>query len=622
MSRERVLDKGGRRAPWLARWRMPALSRPGRHLLVVDVGPAGCEASLWRSSGRQAEEGVPAEPLWRASVGDLAPEQALAPLLRLLRGSGQPMPRQVALVTASALLAQVDLPVDPRQPRPPLQMLEMARYEAEPAAATHDAIWSVGEVLVAREALEPAVADAIQQALDQAVRNDRGDLLEFDEDCLARSGLDRAALDRALEAQQELQIHHRELACGWHGGTVRDAQGHRGSHWRVAAMAQAARARWREALKAQRLRLKGIWPRTGLAALDGAVAVGTTLVLELSSEQSTALRLVDGRVAGLRSEPRNGLPIEPALMLELLAEWLSEPVAEIVLVVSDPQAMAADLVAPLQRMSRTPVRVLAASAAQALLARARTVVAELALPGDKRRALDIGLRDPRPPVWKQPAWRPWLALAALAAALLVWQGWTWWQILDMRRETQRMADEQKQQSAGSQSEAQLSAEAQRLDQEANHLRQELAMLLARTEGMRQIEQRREDIPALIRTLGEVIDGRVVLDALIENDQVGRRQGLEVRAWSPRLESLQDYSARVAQAVAPLDFAVAQGEVVGKPGRFRTPGYQIRFWLVPGVAELGEDAQPEPPARRAVPDQDALDVNEKLVTDAPASGGRR
>lgn len=573
--------------------RLPALalSRPST-LLVIDAGPAGCEASLWSMGARKsATSAGPPEPLWTGRVSELVPERALRPLMKLLRGSGHAMPRQTALVMASALLTPMDVPIDPKQPRPPLQMLEMARYEAEPAVAAHDAMWTAGEVLAAREGLDLAAREDIEKALDQAVRNDRGELLEFDEECLTRAGLDRNALDASLQAQQELQIHHDELACAWHGEVLRDVQGQRTPHWRVAAMAQTMRLRWLAALGEHGLRLSGIWPRAGLAVLGEPVTVGTLLTLELWPEQTLAMRLVDGRLAALRSEPRSGMSMDPALLLELLAEWQAEPVAEIVLVVPDPHMRADDLVAPLQRMSRTPVRVLAATASDAALARARAVLTDLALTPDKRRALHIGLRDPRPPIWQRPAWRPWLGLAALATALTVWQGWTWWQILDMRSETQRLQDEQKQQSAGSQSDAQLSAEAQRLDQEANYLRKELAGLLGRSEGMAQVAQRRETLPELIRTLGESIDRRVVLDALIESEQGNKLQGLEVRAWSPRLESLQDYSARVAEAVEPLGFAVAQGEVVGKPGRFRTPGYQARFWLVPESVELGDDPLP-------------------------------
>lgn len=592
---------------------LPGLARVAG-LLVIDAGPAGCEASLWPQGVKKTAAPGAVEPLWRGRVGEPAPEQALGLLLKLLRGAGHPLPKQVALITASAVLVQVDLPIDPKQPRAPLQMLEVARYEAEPAIATHDAMWTVGEVLAAREALDPSGRALIESALEQAVRNDRGDLLEFDDDALAQTGLDRAALDAAMRTQQELLIHHQELACGWRGEVLRDAQGQRSPHWRIAAMAQPLRTRWLSALGAHGLRLQGLWPCMGLAVLGEPATVGTTLALELWPEQTVALRLVDGQLAALRSEPRNGLALDPMVLLELLAEWQSEPVAEIVLVVPDPRVAADELVLPLQRMSRTPVRVLAGTGSDAALARARAVWGDQALPADKRRALSIGLSDPRPPVWRRSAWRPWLGLAALAVALLLWQGWTWWHILDMRWQTQRLEDEQRQMGAGGQSDAQMSAEAQRLDQEATYLRQELAALLERTDGMGLIAQRRDTVPALIRALGEVIDRRVVLDAVVESADSDQRLGMEVRAWSVDIASLQDYSARVAEAVAPLGLAVAQGDVVGKPGRFRTPGYQIRFWLVPESAELGDE--PVPRVGTQVPGQDSLDRGEVLVNPAP------
>jgi hypothetical protein len=98
------------------------------------------------------------------------------------------------------------------------------------------------------------------------------------------------------------------------------------------------------------------------------------------------------------------------------------------------------------------------------------------------------------------------------------------------------------------------------------------------------------LPELMRALASAIDDRVVLDAVVESQDTDARLGIEVRAWSPDAARLQSYAARVAEAVAPLGLAVAQGEMQAGPGRLGTQGYRIRYWLVPEAAELAEPAE--------------------------------
>lgn len=574
------LDEPGSQGPGPTWWRR--LSGSSDELLVLDVGPTGAQLSLMRGGA----PGVDTLCLGQAHDPGTDPDRVLPALLQRLRDQGLRPPRRLALSLAGAVLGTADLPVDPQRPRAPSQMGEMVRYEVEPAVAAHNSLWSVGEVLAARGALDAATRARIASGLARGQVNEFGDPLRFGELGMAQQWLERHALDEALAAQQDLQVLDTELACGWHGELLRDAQGHRTPHWRLAAMSQALRERWLVAAKGQGLRLLGLWPSAGLSLLHAAAPAGTTLALEVLPEQLLALRLVDARVAGWRSEPRQERTLNASLLADVLAEWQVEPLTEVLLVVAD-GGEAEPLAAALQRLLRVPVRLLADTASASAARRAGVLAREQALAPPKRQALAIPVRDPRPALWQRPALRPWFALLAVLVGLVAWQAQAWREIWRLQADTARMAEVQRRSSGNAQEQQQLTVEAQQLDAEADQLRDALGSLNHKLQGMALIVERQRTVPGLIRALGQAIDDRVVLDAIVESRDPDVAMGLQVRAWSPAPDRLQAYAARVAQGVAPLGLAVAQSELAQRRGRMGTPGHQISFWLVPEPAELAQ-----------------------------------
>ena len=57
------------------------------------------------------------------------------------------MPKTVALVSANAVNAIVDLPVTPDKSRPKAQMNEMVRWELEPHMAQQNELWMIGAIV-------------------------------------------------------------------------------------------------------------------------------------------------------------------------------------------------------------------------------------------------------------------------------------------------------------------------------------------------------------------------------------------------------------------------------------------------------------------------------------------
>lgn len=558
--------------------------------LVLDLGPQGTQAALWRR-GSGARDWVLQDA---ASHPSCQPDEALPALLAQLRGRGLRLPRQALLLHAGVVACAVDLPVDPAKPRPQPQMAEMVRYECEPALATHNGLWTVGEVLAARGALASAQRQRIAQLLRQGLLNEFGDPQRFGEVGVEHEGLAQPVLDAALAAQHEIQVLDSAIACGWHGRRVRDAHGERQPLWWIAAASASLRQRWRAALHDQGLRLLGLWPRAGLAAAHATGdAPGTTLVLEVWPEQVLALRLVDGQCAGWRQEARQELPADPQLLAGMVADWQAEPIAALSLLVADEGCDAQALAQGMQGLLHEEVQLLGASPRECAERRARAALHEAWSAPASRHLPTVALRDPRPSWWRRPALRPWLAAAATAAAGLAWQGWQWHAITQMQAEQARLQVGWTRQNSSAQEAQVLSDEAQQLDAQAAALRAELAHVIARADGMAAIAGRLQHVPALIRALGASMDSRVVLDAVVEGVDRDIRIGLEVRAWSPDAARLQDYAASVAVAVRALGLAVAQVEVQARPGRLGSAGYEGRFWLVPEAAELLLAASPEP-----------------------------
>lgn len=577
----------------------------GRGVLVLDVGPCGSRAALWQRVGKGPAAAWARQG--QAQHASCTPADALPALLEQLRGQGLALPRRCVLVHAGVVLTAAELPVDPAKPRPALQMLDMVRYESEPALAAHNGLWTVGEVLAAQGVLTPAQRQHIAESLRRGMVNEYGDALRFGEVGLGHQALSQPQLDSALAAQQELQALDTQVACGWLGRRVRDGHGQRVPHWTLVAAAATLRRHWLDALRAQRLQPLGIWPRTGLAAAHAAGgASGTALVLEVWPEQMVALRLVDGQCAGWHQEARQELPADPQVLAEMLAAWQVEPISSVSLLVADAATDAAALAQGLQRLLREEVQLLASDEAGVIDRAAQAALAEALAGTATQRVPALLVRDPRAAWWRQPAPRPWLAVAAVGAAAALWQGWQWWGIHGMKSEQARLQALLSRQSGSAQEAQELTEEARDLDRQAGSLRAELAAALARADSLAAINDRQAEVPALIRALGAAMDPRVVLDAVVESVDRDMRLGLEVRAWSTDAALLHEYAARVAQSVATLGLAVAQVEVQSRPGRLGTPGHEGRFWLVPETAELqlpaAAAAAASQPAASAVPPQ--------------------
>lgn len=582
-----------RRRPGLSLARLSSLLGGNKDILVLAEDAEGLNAVV----ARKGKDGMivlgePARAALSANSDDDDEEvhvkaDLLASALRQLRERGEGIPRRAALVSAAGLAALAELPVDPARPKPPLQMLEMVRYELEPAIANHNGLWTLGEVLAARGVLNPEGRRAVAAGMAGARSGPADGNLRFGETAIALGLASRADIDAALRAQQDLQILDSEIACGWRGYPARNPDGHAAPHWLTAGLGAASRAEWLAALADSHLQPLGFWPRAGLAGVHASAKGHLILALEIWPEQVLRLRLAEGHLAGLASEPRLEQPVTAEWLADQLTEWLAEPLDQVNLLVADGHTDAEQLATALQPLLRCPVSVAAAST----VAMAQLVWQAAALEALAGQPAFVGVpaRDPRAPLWQRPGARGGLVAAAAVLALLSWEGHAWWNIEAMRRERAALA---KKLEAGSSSAAEsqsLVQEAKALDLKANALRGELAAALARADMLQLLERRTADVPALIRALGQAIDPVVVLESIRESTENDVRIGIEVRAWSPDDGKAQAYAAAVQALVAENGLAVAQSDLRSRPGRQGGSGFEVSFWLVPAV-DMEQEAE--------------------------------
>ena len=123
----------------------------------------------------------------------------------------------------------------------------------------------------------------------------------------------------------------------------------------------------------------------------------------------------------------------------------------------------------------------------------------------------------------------------------------------------------------------LEAEVARLEKRR---RTEAAFLRELTEG---VVQRRERLPAILRTLAASIDDEVLFDGLSEADDQG---GFQVRGWSATDTAVRRFINKLARGLSDggHPYRVEDEQVSAGRGRLGIDGYNFSLWLIPQGGE--------------------------------------
>ncbi len=236
-------------------------------------------------------------------------DEAVAELVGKLKSAGWRGGKAV-LLTPGVVPALLELPVDPKKPRPPEQMEDLVRWEMEPMLMQHTTLWSVGRILVGLGYLTEEQARAV---IDMQQGRGRPGAAETDFEVYSfkRFGdlaielgyIDHRQLDECLVRQEWLKTEGEEVACGW---TAQEAAAHAelGSHrWLACAVSRTLLQRWVSVFSRHGVKLRSLYPLAGCAAAVLGGEDAQRLLLESHGGVATATSVQNGAVTGFHMQP-------------------------------------------------------------------------------------------------------------------------------------------------------------------------------------------------------------------------------------------------------------------------------------------------------------------------------
>lgn len=242
------------------------------------------------------------EVLYQAKTVQVNMVEGLSDVLSALKADGWKGGGAAVVLSPAVMSALVELPVNPKKPRPLQQMLELVRWEVEPLLMQHMTRWSVGYLLVGQGYMTEEQAQAVmdlQQGKPNAARGlaiaEQFSLRRFGELAVELGYIKRSQLNACLTGQEWLKADDELIECGWAvQGAMEDVPGT--FEWLISCVNQSLLQRWATAFAQHGLKLQAMYPLTGCSAMllpDGAEPA---VVLEVHPGLGYGTRLLENGV--------------------------------------------------------------------------------------------------------------------------------------------------------------------------------------------------------------------------------------------------------------------------------------------------------------------------------------
>lgn len=568
-------------------------------------------------------------------------EEAVAELVGRLKSAGWRGGRAV-LLTPGVVPALLELPVDPKKPRPVEQMEDLVRWEMEPMLMQHTTLWSVGRILVGLGYLTEEQARAVID-MQQGRGKPGGAEADLEIYSFKRFGdlaielgyIERKQLDECLVRQEWLKTEGEDIACGWAAQGNPAHEENPGSHrWLGCAVSRALMQRWVAVFSRQGVRLQGLYPLAGCAAtmlgegetsrllLESHAGVVTAtsvdagavtafhmqqeplwLLLESHAGLVTATNLHSGSITGFHMQQASlSGPLEACLEAY---HALTPPEPETIWLAAVKEE-AGDLPAQLEQVLGREVRALPGSAppeaagqtTPGMLGAARHA---LRLPG-LNRCCDVPADGPRKPAWQR------LEVRAVAASLLLLLCLGAAEIaLQVRMElaAAKKARVDKEAATLDTAVAGIKGEIDRVKKQQEALqakRDELARTEARIRFFgEELPERAAFLQSLLSALEQSVTEEVVIDhieeipvsktarpviaavgtptALTTAGNIGASGGFLLGAWALNETAAQQFVQRIKNAMQPWGMVVQEVSVIAQAGRLGLQGNAVRLRIV-------------------------------------------
>ncbi|MCQ8103310.1 hypothetical protein NP590_04255 [Methylomonas sp. SURF-2] len=246
------------------------------------------------------------ELLCQASTEQVDMAEGLADVIASLKAEGWQGGGSAVLLSPAVLSTLLELPVNPKKPRPLPQMLELVRWEAEPLLLQHITRWSVGHLLVGQGYMSEDQARSVMD-MQQGKLNANGKLAMAEQFSLRRFGdlavelgyIKRSQLNACLTGQEWLKSDDEAIECGWLAqGPVEDIPGT--FNWLISCVHQSLLQRWAAAFARHGVKLRAMYPLTGCAAALLADGERNAVILESQPGVGFSSRLADGHATLVR----------------------------------------------------------------------------------------------------------------------------------------------------------------------------------------------------------------------------------------------------------------------------------------------------------------------------------
>lgn len=266
---------------------------------------------------------------------------AIAEVLEQIKTKGNgKVPKKAVLISASAISALIDLPINPENPRSPQQMNELVRWELEPLFAQQNERWSIGALLMGRGYLaQNKRADVMVEVLARNAASNQRMTARFGEVAQSLGLLTREQIDECLALQERLVQFDDDTFCGWvpqkTGDEVDIDNDVPRYPWLASGMADGLRKHWVKACRRNNLFLTAIYPSLGVGFELLQMAERDELYVDLQQEDFVVMRGQPGSLRTYRVETGHDGDISPEQVLGLCHEEMRPDLSRITLNADD-----------------------------------------------------------------------------------------------------------------------------------------------------------------------------------------------------------------------------------------------------------------------------------------------
>lgn len=541
-----------------------------------------------------AREGSTLSVTYAAASQQMEFTAAVNELLSLLKQQGW-QGKQSILLTPAVFSTLVELPVSPKEPRPPLQMQEMIRWELEPMLLQHNMLSSVGQILQKLGYLNEFQIQEIlerQQNQHKDSQNSHIGSYAFKRYCelaIDMGYITQAQRDECLAKHAWLRSDDEDFLCGWRPLLRKEADpeddvlGDASYTWLASGANKGLVQQWEAAFAAGNVILEAVYPYLGCAAslVEGQQ---NSIVLECNDGMIGGIRLEEGVVTGIRIQPRNQEELLNSAVEAYHALTPPEP-QQIWLAagVQDGKRFMADLEALLNHQVQV-ITEHGMDFSAGMMGAARDYF-RMSGAGN---CCGIAARGPKPPAFKRVEVRAIAAglaivglIAALETSLLVRKS-----LADQEHE--RVAAVKKQFDAAVKQVQDRVDAVKKVQDEIKAKQEELDALHAR------IDFFAAELPnrtVLIQTILEELAGKTGEDVLIQTIEETPSLGFRVAGWALTENAAQQFIQAFKAAMEPWGADVNDPIVRSQSGPLGLLGYAIHFRLVQAVGPDGKPVMP-------------------------------